>query len=152
MEKAGLDWSKPTYILSECVLVYMEPEDSANVVSWAAESFKSGSKMVVYEQINPHDAFGRQMCLNLESRGCGLRGLYSTPTLEAHERRMVEGGWERAESRSMDELYKGTWLDVGDKRRAEAIEMFDEFEEWHMIQEHYAITIGVKGASSAVWG
>ena len=23
--------------------------------------------------------------------------------------------------------------------------MFDEFEEWHMIQEHYSITIGAKG-------
>ena len=30
----------------------------------------------------------------------------STPTCSAHERRMVDGGWERAESRSMDDLYK----------------------------------------------
>ena len=60
------------------------------------------------------------MCLNLESRGCGLRGLLSTPTLAAHEKRMLDGGWERAESRSMDDLYKGSWLDAGEKKRAEA--------------------------------
>ncbi len=26
-------------------------------------------------QINPHDAFGQQMLLNLESRGCALLGI-----------------------------------------------------------------------------
>jgi tRNA wybutosine-synthesizing protein 4 len=35
-------------------------------------------------QIKPYDAFGRQMCSNLESRGCALRGVTQTPTLEAH--------------------------------------------------------------------
>lgn len=35
-------------------------------------------------QIKPEDAFGRQMMTNLESRGCPLRGLPATPSLQAH--------------------------------------------------------------------
>ena len=50
----------PTYVLSECVLVYMEPEDSAAVVKWIGERFASAA-LVVYEQvwigILPEDCF-----------------------------------------------------------------------------------------------
>jgi tRNA wybutosine-synthesizing protein 4 len=42
----------------------------------------------------------------------------------------------------MDTVYR-SHLDPGDKARIERLEIFDEFEEWHMIQEHYAITIGI---------
>ncbi len=45
-------------------------------------------------------------------------------------------------SNSMDTVYR-KHLDPRDKARIERLEIFDEFEEWHMIQEHYCITIGV---------
>lgn len=47
-------------------------------------------------QIKPYDAFGRQMMSNLETRGCPLRALPSTPTHEAHEARMTGNNWLRA--------------------------------------------------------
>ena len=47
---------------------------SREVVRWLAERLRCAA-MVVYEQIQPHDAFGRQMLLNLESRGCALLGI-----------------------------------------------------------------------------
>lgn len=155
IQRAGLVADAPTYILSECVLVYMEPQESASVVSWLAGHFRESAALVVYEQIKPYDAFGRQMCSNLESRGCPLKGVTSTPTKAAHMKRMTDGGWSSADCRDMDELYKGGWLDVKDKARAESLEMFDEFEEWHMIQEHYCITIGLNaklgGNATSVW-
>lgn len=40
----------PTYVLSECVLVYMEPADSAAVVRWLGTRFSSAA-LVVYEQV-----------------------------------------------------------------------------------------------------
>lgn len=45
--------STPTYILSECVLVYMEPAEASQLVTWLGEYF-SNAAMVVYEQVRVH--------------------------------------------------------------------------------------------------
>jgi tRNA wybutosine-synthesizing protein 4 len=37
-----------------------------------------------------------------------------------------------------------SFLDDEERRRIEKIEMFDEFEEWELLQSHYCITIGSK--------
>jgi len=145
VQRAGFDTSLPTYILSECVLVYMEPEHSSAVVRWLAGHFKQAAAIAIYEQVKPGDAFGRQMVANLESRGCPLRGLPATPTLDAHCRRLVDNGWGSAKSYDMDHLYKHA-LDPADRARVEKLEVFDEFEEWHMIQEHYSISVGTNSA------
>ncbi|GIL80746.1 hypothetical protein Vretimale_9150 [Volvox reticuliferus] len=145
VREAGWDVRLPTYILSECVLVYMEPSDSAAVVHWAAQTFPN-AVMAIYEQIRPDDAFGRQMVSNLEMRGCPLKGLPATPTLAAHCARLTGGGWSWAEARDMDHLYR-TFLDANDKARVERLEIFDELEEWHMIQEHYCIALGRNDAA-----
>lgn len=43
--------SLPTVLLSECVLVYMTPSQSSNVVRWAAETFHT-TMFINYEQVN----------------------------------------------------------------------------------------------------
>ena len=75
---AGIDFSLPTLFLSECVLVYLEPEDSCAIIAWAARQFKR-SAFVTYEQIRPNDAFGQVMSRNLADRGYTLRGLSAFP-------------------------------------------------------------------------
>eukprot|EP00198_Chlamydomonas_reinhardtii_P002909 XP_001692245.1 predicted protein [Chlamydomonas reinhardtii] len=131
---AGFDTQAPTYILSECVLVYMDPAQSSPVVGWAGRTFPN-ALMAIYEQIRPDDAFGRQMVCNLAERGCPLKGLPATPTLQAHCDRLTAGGWAAADARSMDSLYR-TFLPHEERQRAERLEIFDELEEWHMIQGH----------------
>eukprot|EP00983_Pelagomonas_calceolata_P071872 1151440-Pelagomonas_calceolata.AAC.6 len=42
--------SAPTLILSECVLVYMEPSDSSNLIRMLGQTF-SNAAIVVYEQV-----------------------------------------------------------------------------------------------------
>ena len=39
MLAAGLDKTLPTIFLTECVLVYMEPEKSREVIKWAGTNF-----------------------------------------------------------------------------------------------------------------
>ena len=48
----------PTLLIAECVLVYMTPEQSANLLKWAANSFEA-AMFINYEQVrgssrNPH--------------------------------------------------------------------------------------------------
>ncbi len=57
---------------------------------------------------------------------------------------MTSNAWSSASCTDMDTIYKAH-LDPADKKRIEALEMFDEFEEWVMIQEHYCITVAVNG-------
>ncbi|MCO5558662.1 hypothetical protein L7F22_012248 [Adiantum nelumboides] len=141
MDQANMDPSLPTLILAECVLIYLDPSVSRAVVKWAGQKFPN-SIFVVYEQIHPDDGFGRQMLKNLEKRGCPLLGLHDTPTLEAKKRRFLDLGWQRAEALDMDVIYN-QHIDAKDRRRIERLELFDEFEEWHILQEHYCISYGI---------
>ena len=42
--------------------------------------------------------------------------------------------------------------DPADRRRIERLELFDELEEWHLIQQHYCIAIGVKDSAGLLGG
>ncbi|KAH9530493.1 hypothetical protein CY35_20G005600 [Sphagnum magellanicum] len=140
--RATLDPKQPTLIIAECVLIYLEPHVSRAVVKWAADKFETAA-FVIYEQIHPDDAFGQQMLRNLESRGCPLLGLRDTPTLESKEKRFTELGWQNAVALDMDSIYHEQ-INPLDRRRIEQLEIFDEFEEWNIMQEHYCVAYGVK--------
>ncbi|KAM3195761.1 hypothetical protein ACQJBY_071746 [Aegilops geniculata] len=113
---AEMDPSLPTFIIAECVLIYLDPTSTDAIVSWASEKFSSAI-FFLYEQIHPDDAFGEQMIRNLE----------------------------RAVARDMLKIYSD-FIDGGERRRIERLELFDEFEEWHMMQEHYCVAYGINDA------
>ena len=142
VKAAGLRRDRQTLVICECVLVYMQPEESARLVRWAGETFDTAG-CAVYEQINPGDAFGRQMIQALEARGCPLLGLVATPTCEAHERRFLDAGWDMAEAADMAEVYRRV-LDQTAVRAAERLEPLDEVEEWNLFQSHYCVCLAVK--------
>lgn len=43
-------FSLPTVFITECVLVYMEPEHSAAIINWAGTNFKT-AVFINYEQV-----------------------------------------------------------------------------------------------------
>lgn len=73
-----------------------------------------------------------------------------TPSLAAHEARFKENGWKKATAWDMDTIYKRIIPKEEHLRssrfsmkqisyaiyshRISKLEIFDEFEEWHMIQ------------------
>lgn len=135
----GLDPTLPTLFLSECVLVYIDPEASGNLIEWIAKSFRLAA-FVTYEQINPYDAFGEQMMSNLKRRGCELKGISAHPDLPSQERRFLSRGWTDVHAVDMKTVYYEL-LSKKDRARAEKLEIFDEFEEFFLIMQHYSFTL-----------
>lgn len=152
---SGLDPQVPTFVLAECVVVYMPPQQGTDLIGWLGERLPT-AVLAVYEQINAADAFGRQMMVNLEARGCPLLGIQ--PSVQAQAARLTQHGWQRAECRDMAQVYSQC-IDPQDRQRVERLELFDEFEEWNLIQQHYCIAVGVNDATGVlkdfgwpVWG
>lgn len=51
IEKSGLDFAKPVFIVAECVLVYMEVEFSNALVKWLGERCATSALVVRTFQI-----------------------------------------------------------------------------------------------------
>eukprot|EP00050_Salpingoeca_kvevrii_P008590 m.303806 g.303806 ORF g.303806 m.303806 type:complete len:303 (+) comp16234_c0_seq1:22-930(+) len=134
--EAGLDKSRPTLFMSECVLIYMPPETAASLLQWTA-TFPCAF-YVNYEMVNPHDAFGQVMLRNLQSRGCALLGLAACPTVDAQIQRYLAAGWQQASAADMGAVYRS--IPSEERQRIERIEFMDEFEEWDLINQHYCMS------------
>jgi len=54
---------------------------------------------------------------------------------------MLATGFTASECVDMNEVYNKK-LDKTEKLRIEKLEIFDEFEEWEMLQRHYCLCLG----------
>lgn len=88
-------YSAPTLFISECVFIYVSPEDSNAILKWITEHMKN-IMFALYEQIKPDDAFGKMMIRNLKSRNIDLKGIHAFPDLIHQEKRFKELGWKSA--------------------------------------------------------
>ncbi|RMX63685.1 hypothetical protein KXD40_002587 [Peronospora effusa] len=146
LEAAGIDRNVPTLFVSECVLIYMDAKFSTQLVTWAVSYFTDVS-FVLYEQILPDDAFGTVMMANIKARGCDLLSIYDFPTVEAQIARFTEHNYEVAQCWDMNKIYYH-YLDPCERTKRERLEIFDELEEFHLLQAHYCIVVANKQAST----
>jgi O-methyltransferase involved in polyketide biosynthesis len=152
LQKAGFRSDLPTIFLSECVLVYMQSLHGDSIIDWAARAVPDApSAMIVYEQFNPSDPFGKVMVENLAGRGCPLLSIHEYPTLDAQRQRYLQRGWERCSLADMKEVYY-KHIDRADVERIQKLELLDEFEEFHLIQQHYFFLVATRApAGAAAW-
>eukprot|EP01130_Rhizamoeba_saxonica_P005024 TRINITY_DN2025_c0_g1_i2.p1 TRINITY_DN2025_c0_g1~~TRINITY_DN2025_c0_g1_i2.p1 ORF type:complete len:168 (-),score=23.85 TRINITY_DN2025_c0_g1_i2:41-544(-) len=135
----GVSPNRPTLFLSECVLIYMSPEESDSIIHWCSNYFSS-SMFLIYEQINPSDPFGQMMINNLRKRGISLLSFQTYPTIASQIERMQNCGYDLVLAKDMNAIYNNL-LDLEENRRANRIEMLDELEEWILILQHYCIIL-----------
>uniref|UniRef100_A0A8B9L0D3 tRNA wybutosine-synthesizing protein 4 n=1 Tax=Astyanax mexicanus TaxID=7994 RepID=A0A8B9L0D3_ASTMX len=141
---AGLQWDRPTLVLSEVVLTYMETKWSDAVIGWAARSL-SQALFVMYEQIRPDDPFGRVMQNHFLKLNSKIHALCQYPDTSAQTKRFLQQGWEKCTCLDMNQFYFSL-LSQDEQERVENMEPFDEFEEWHQKCSHYFILSASKGS------
>ena len=146
LEANGFDRTLPTLFLSECVLIYMSAEEGDAIIRWAAQTVP-GSLFCTYEQIRPHDAFGRTMIRNLQQRNIPLHSLLGYPDLQAQAQRYRKAGYGWAEAHDMLEAY-AQLVTPAERSRVEKLEPFDEYEEWRLVLSHYCLVVA--GQESAM--
>ncbi|XP_018022887.1 leucine carboxyl methyltransferase 1 [Hyalella azteca] len=137
LEESEIDYSLPTAFIAECVLVYMCPTKSSQLLNWIAKKFKSAF-FINYEMVNLGDRFGEVMLSNLRSRHCDLQGAAACATLQSQEDRFVQEGWAGAEATDMMGLWER--LPRADVSRVMRLEMLDENELLTQLFSHYCIT------------
>ncbi len=86
LKQSDVDFSVPTIFLAECVLVYIETQNSNSLLKWFSSQFQS-AVFVNYEQVNMNDRFGDVMLGNLRARGCSLAGVDSCITVDTQIQR-----------------------------------------------------------------
>uniref|UniRef100_A0A7N6B3Z6 tRNA wybutosine-synthesizing protein 4 n=1 Tax=Anabas testudineus TaxID=64144 RepID=A0A7N6B3Z6_ANATE len=143
----GMDWAAPTLILSEVVLTYMETQRSDAVIRWAATLLHQ-SFFVMYEQIHPHDPFGRIMQDHFLKLNSTLHALRQYPDTTAQRHRFLDKGWEQCVCLDMNDFYLGL-IPEEERCRVENLEPFDEYEEWHQKCSHYFILTASRGSCVA---
>eukprot|EP00756_Hemistasia_phaeocysticola_P012219 Hpha_TRINITY_DN15178_c4_g5::TRINITY_DN15178_c4_g5_i1::g.129706::m.129706 len=131
----------PTFVLSECVLIYMQPGEGDAVLDWCTENMKRCC-FTTYEQVHPETPFGKRMVENLSQRGCPLLAIEKYPDLEAQKKRYLEHGFVSSEAHTMNECWER--VPFTERRRVDRIEMLDEMEEWTLIHNHYCFVCAVK--------
>ena len=141
LKTCDIDFSAPTLLLSECVLVYVETACADAIIGWAGNIF-TDSIFMTYEQILPNTAFGRVMINNIRNRGCPLHSVHEYPNLASLISRYKSLGWNFVKALDMNQVYC-EFLPQKDVERVQRLELFDELEEWHLIQGHYSITIAI---------
>ncbi|KAM6950995.1 leucine carboxyl methyltransferase 1 [Aplochiton taeniatus] len=141
LKKFQLNPELPTLFMSECVLVYMTPQHSSNLLHWAADSFHT-AMYINYEQVNMMDRFGQVMIENLQRRQCNLAGVDTCRSLELQKERFLKAGWEHADALDMMTVY--SVLPQEDLARIERLEFLDEKELLQQLLQHYSICWAAK--------
>jgi [phosphatase 2A protein]-leucine-carboxy methyltransferase len=134
--------NRPTCLIFECVLVYMEPDKSDSILKYLTSSF-GRLFCISYEQVNLSSRFGEVMLNNLISRGCGLNGYESCKSVESQKERFHRAGFSQVNCRQMDEIYSN----LSGRLDIEKLEFLDDVEIFKQLLQHYSITTATNNHS-----
>ena len=143
LARQGCSGSPPTLLLSECVLVYLPKEASDSLVT-ALRTYFTNALWLTYDMISPHDRFGEVMMQNITRAGYQIPGFKDYPSLSSQEERFLSHGWSSAKAITMRTAFYSL-VSLTEQKRIAALEIFDEVEEWHLLMEHYSLTLASTG-------
>ena len=154
MLQSGLNIDRPTLVLSECVLIYLDSSSGNQIISSVVKTFKR-STFLTFEQILPDDRYGQVMIHNLavicanKARKITLQSVNDYPTLESQSQRYTSLGFDICNSIDMNHVWDLVPQD--EMHRVVKLEILDELEELTLIQAHYCLTFASNNDDAGVW-
>ena len=124
------------------MLVYLNRKTTIDILNVFTSNFKN-LVFTFYDLINPYDPFGQEMVDNLKIRNIKLNGIEETDSVDKQLSRLKDLGFTEYEVYDMVHFYNKC-IDTSEKKRIEKLELFDEFEEWELIQSHSCYGLGIK--------
>lgn len=150
----NLDPKIPTLFLSEMCLIYLQASTVQSIMSSFLTHYlnpTTPASLILYEPILPHDAFGRTMISNLQSRNIVLSTLTAYPELGDQRARLKGYGLDAA-SKAVDTSHIWrNWISEEEKERVAGLEFLDELEELELLLSHYCIAWGWRDGESDVF-
>ena len=139
---------KPTLFLAECSLTYLPVEKSDDLLAFLSGSFKKAT-LLIYEQIHGEspsvageDPFAKTMCEHFTSLSTPIHSLHAYPTLaDQLTGRFAKAGFTRPLTAFTLEHYWNNVIALAEKERINSLEVFDEWEDWHVKLAHYFVAL-----------
>lgn len=151
---AFLDSSRPTLVISECVLCYMTPEQNIAILNFW-QKFMPRLGVILYDPMGLGDSFGDTMAQNLSQRGLDLLTFSKYPSLHSRQQLFSSLGFEaHLTDLALIGGYSGDrlWIEKLVLRKIAAIEMIDEVEEISLLLKHYCLVYAETGLSLSCAG
>ncbi|KAJ2928657.1 hypothetical protein H1R20_g8458, partial [Candolleomyces eurysporus] len=156
--EATLSPSLPTLIIFECVLAYMSPEGSSQLLQWFVNYAREG---FIWKS-DGHEFESEKLALQLlegiltwcKARNVTLPGAEPFNTLESLSERLTGVGFTAARALTLKEIRRA-YVEESELNRISKLELLDETEELDLLLDHYAISWGLYLSdltSSATWG
>ncbi|OQS01147.1 hypothetical protein ACHHYP_01753 [Achlya hypogyna] len=144
LAQLGLDPTRPTLVLAECVLAYLAPSARSSLLQWTA-SHLSDALFVGYDPIGLATSFGEQMQSYFAAKGCDLRSAKALPSVHDQDAHFRAHGWGSVRLWNMNATLRLLVAD-NERRRMEGLEPFDEYDDWITCNHHYGFTMASNNA------
>ncbi|RKF59928.1 tRNA wybutosine-synthesizing protein 4 [Golovinomyces cichoracearum] len=129
--------------IAEVSITYMDVKNADNLIEWASKF--PYAKFCLLEQILPEGIehpFGRTMIAHFEKLNSPLGAVQKYPTTISQIRRFRDLGWPDVSAKNLWELWSSNDFLTAEERIAlNAVEAFDEWEEFCLYGNHYFILV-----------
>lgn len=142
LQVAGVNASKPTFILAECVLVYIAAAESNALLQYITQmAFPKNENVLLasYDMIGPDDRFGKMMIENLTKMGLSIKSIDALKSVKDHEERCLKVGFSKCKGMTMKALY--TTVSRETQLHLNKLEIIDDWDEWGLVHEHYCFVL-----------
>ncbi|KAK9448703.1 S-adenosyl-L-methionine-dependent methyltransferase [Limtongia smithiae] len=135
--------------VAEVSLTYMDTSAADNVISWASRIGRAVTEFALLEQIVPAGAdhpFARTMLSHFNRLKTPIKSVCVYPDVDAQKQRFSTRGWANVQCDDLHQFWRKQ-VTTAEKIRIEAVEHFDEWEEFILFCQHYFLLVASTAAT-----